>query len=70
MGRLGVRSACMLAPTALRASAAATLAFQEVFLSASLAGVDDSAVNNANTAWTQVNLPMLLKSSNAYGMLT
>ena len=52
MGGLGVRSACMLAPSAFSASAAAVLPLQEAILSASLAGVNDSAVNNTKTAWT------------------
>ena len=52
MGGLGVRSACMLTPSAFLASAAATLPLQEAILSASLAGVDDSALTNAKTAWT------------------
>ena len=52
IGGLEVRSACMLAPSAFLASAAATLPLEEAILSASLAGVDDSAVNNAKTEWT------------------
>ena len=42
----------MLAPSAFLASAAAMLPLQEAILLASLAGVDDRAVNNAKTAWT------------------
>ena len=68
MGGLGIRSAYMLAPSAFLASAAATLPLQEAILSASLPGVDDSAVNNAKQ--TQVNLRMLLNTSNAHGILT
>ena len=52
MGELGVRSACMLAPFAFLASAAAALPLQEAILPAYLAGDDDSAVSNTKTAWT------------------
>ena len=52
MEGLGVRSACMLASSVFLAAAAATLPLQEATLSAFLAGVDDSAVNNAKTALT------------------
>ena len=52
MGRLGVRSACMLAPSAFLASAAATLLLQEAILSASVAGADDTAVFNIKTTWS------------------
>ena len=42
----------MMTPSTFLASAAARLPLQEAILSASLAGVDDSAVNDANTTWT------------------
>ena len=47
MGGLGVRSACMLAPSAFLTSAAAPI--QEAILSASVAGTDDTAVSNIKT---------------------
>ena len=52
MGGLGVRSACMLAPSAFLASVAATLPLQEAILSASVAGADDTAVSNIKTTWS------------------
>ena len=52
MGGLGVRSACMLAPSAFLASAAATLPLQEATLSASVAGADDTSVSNIKTTWS------------------
>ena len=52
MGGLGVRSACMLAPSALPASDATTLPLQEAILLASAAGADDTAVSNIKTTWS------------------
>ena len=49
---LGVRSACMLSPSAFLASAAATLPLQEAILSALVAGADDTAVSNIKTMWS------------------
>ena len=71
MEGLEVRSACILASSAFLA-AAAILPLQEANLSASLAGIDDSAVNNIKTAWTskltQANLRMLSNTSNVHGL--
>ena len=55
MGGLGVRSACMLAPSAFLASAAATLPLQEVILSSSLAEVEDKAVSIAKASWLNIS---------------
>ena len=49
MGGLGVRSTCMLALSALPASATAMLLLQKAILSASAAGADDTAVSNIKT---------------------
>ena len=52
MWGLEVRSACMLAPSAFLASAAAALPLQEAILSASVVGSDDTAVSNIKTTWS------------------
>ena len=49
MGRLGVRSAYILTPSAFLASAAATLHLQEVVQAASVTGADNIAVSNIKT---------------------
>ena len=54
MGGLGVRSACMQAPSAFLASDAAMLPLQEAVLSASSTEVEDTAVNNTKSAWTRL----------------
>ena len=51
-GGLGVRNACMLAPSAFLASAAATLPLQEAILFISVAGVDDTTVSSIKTTWS------------------
>ena len=48
-GGLGVRSACMLTPSAFLTSPAAILPLQEAILSASATGADDTAVSNITT---------------------
>lgn len=51
-GGLGVRSACMLAPSAFLASAAATLALQEAILIPTKPTIgDDESVQDALSAW-------------------
>ena len=73
MGGLGVRSACMLAPSAFMASAAATLPLEEAILSASVAGADDTAVSNIKTTWSclanTTELSHLSNTSNELGTL-
>ena len=51
MGGLGVRSVCMLAPSAFLASAAATLLLEDAILESSMAGVKDTAVSIVTTSW-------------------
>ena len=71
MGGLGVRSSCMLAPSAFVASAAATLPLQEAILSASVAEADDTAVSNIKprgAVWpTRPNPPTCPSTSNEPG---
>ena len=72
-GDFGVRSACMLAPSAFLASAAATLSLQEAILSISVAGGDDTAVSNIRPTWSclanTTDLQTYPSTSNELGML-
>ena len=51
IGRLGVKSACMLAPSAFLASAAAMLSLQNTILPESLHDTEDSTVPFALASW-------------------
>ena len=51
MGRLGVRSACMLAPSAFLASAAAMLSLQNAILPESLHDTEDLTASFALASW-------------------
>ena len=51
MGGLGMRSACMLAPSAFLASAAATLSLQNAILPESLHDTEDPTVSFALASW-------------------
>ena len=55
IGGLGMRSACMLAPSAFLASAAATLPLQDAILAGSVQGIEDQAVTEAMNSWTSLS---------------
>ena len=51
MDGLGVRSACMLAPSAFLASAAAWLPLQDAILAGSVQSIEDHTVTEAKSIW-------------------
>ena len=55
-----MRSACMLASSAILASAAATLPLQHVILSESIKAAEDPAVSSATTTWTSLTQSSIL----------